>query len=540
VYAQGAMDATFTTRLRDEASYPALTAIAQLFGHVERCLYVDLAVRGRPVAELKREYLPRFGLTARQFNAILATVQGKVSAARESQANRAAGLRAAIDATEKAIGKLRKKRAALGRRPKRQRFVHDAARAAERARLAFRLHGKRRRLARLRTRLAAVEADRASGRVRLCFGSRRLFAAQFDLRDNGYAGHAAWRHHWRQARSAQFFCLGSHDETAGNQTCTHQPDGRLRLRVPPALATQFGTWLLLPPVSFPYGQAAVDAALGAGRAVSYRFVRRTKKGGDVWYVHATVGVTPAEVSTDPHRGAVGVDLNPAHVDVAEVDRFGNPVGVRRLPVAVQGRSTAQVSAALGDAVAAVVAQARTAGTAVVVERLDFREKKARLREASDRQARLLSSFAYRKFDALLRSRAAREGVQVIRVNAAHTSVIGFAKFGPGYGLSSHAAAAVAIARRGLRFSERLRSRSALPLPARNRGRHVWSDWRRSARWLRALARGRRPSEGVRGGGGPPSVAAPAVTQGPPRDRPAADPGCDPPAQSVGSAVRPAS
>ena len=116
---------------------------------------------------------------------------------------------------------------------------------------------------------------------------------------------------------------------------------------------------------------------------------------------------------------------------------------------------------------------------------------------------MLSAFAYRKFFQLLFSRAAREGVEVIGVNPAFTSVIGAVQFASGYGLSSHGAAAVAIARRGLRFGERLRSRSAFPLPARNRGKPVWSDWRRVAQRLRAArARGRCPSEGGRGRGNP--------------------------------------
>jgi len=47
-----------------------------------------------------------------------------------------------------------------------------------------------------------------------------------------------------------------------------------------------------------------------------------------------------------------------------------------------------------------------------------------LREVSDRHARKLSHFAYASFHALLVSRAAREGVEVIEVNPAYTSVIG--------------------------------------------------------------------------------------------------------------------
>ena len=64
----------------------------------------------------------------------------------------------------------------------------------------------------------------------------------------------------------------------------------------------------------------------------------------------------------------------------------------------------------------------------MVERLDFRAKKAWLREVSDRHARRLSHFTYASFHALLISRAEREGVEVIAVNLAFTSVIGKIKF----------------------------------------------------------------------------------------------------------------
>lgn len=64
---------------------------------------------------------------------------------------------------------------------------------------------------------------------------------------------------------------------------------------------------------------------------------------------------------------------------------------------------------------------------------------------------------------------------MVPVNPAYTTVIGWVKFGEGYGLSPHASAACAIARRAMRLGERLRTRfrSAFPLPVRNRGKHVW-------------------------------------------------------------------
>ena len=81
------------------------------------------------------------------------------------------------------------------------------------------VHQKKRRLANLRHRLVGLEADIAEGLVRLCFGSRRLWRKQHHLEANGYGSHEEWLSEWRDARSDEFFVLGSRDETAGCQLC---------------------------------------------------------------------------------------------------------------------------------------------------------------------------------------------------------------------------------------------------------------------------------------------------------------------------------
>ena len=62
-------------------------------------------------------------------------------------------------------------------------------------------HQKKRRLSILAGRLASVLFDKASGRVRLCFGSKKLWRKQYHLEANGYASHDEWREDWRAARS---------------------------------------------------------------------------------------------------------------------------------------------------------------------------------------------------------------------------------------------------------------------------------------------------------------------------------------------------
>ncbi len=102
----------------------------------------------------------------------------------------------------------------LGRRIARAR--QQIAGAVEQGR-SQQVHQKRRRLANLQSRLARLETDIEQGRVRLCFGSKRLWRKQRHLEQNGYVSHQEWLADWQDTRSNEFFVLGSRDETAGCQ-----------------------------------------------------------------------------------------------------------------------------------------------------------------------------------------------------------------------------------------------------------------------------------------------------------------------------------
>ena len=136
--------------------------------------------------------------------------------------------------------------------------------------------------------------------------------------------------------------------------------------------------------------------------------------------------------------------------------------------------------------AGVVEYARDAGKPIVIEELDFRQKKAVLEGESRRYSRMLSSFSYGKVKAYFLSRGYRQGVEVHQVNPAYSSVIGRVKFMERYGLSVHQAAALVLARRLLGCSERIPRRRVAPVgngvhvaftvPARKRVKHVWTYW----------------------------------------------------------------
>ena len=199
-----------------------------------------------------------------------------------------------------------------------------------------------------------------------------------------------------------------------------------------------------------HGEKAARAT-GLGQAISYRF-KRDRKG---WRVFVTTQMMDVPVKTDPGRGAIGVDLNAGHLAVCETDASGNCVNVFSVPLVTYGKARHQSEAIIGGAAAKVVEYAREAGKPVVMEKLDFRQKKAMLEGESRRYSRMLSSFSYGKIGAWVLSRGYREGVEVHRVNPAFSSMIGRVKFMERYGLSVHQAAALLLARRLLGCSERI-------------------------------------------------------------------------------------
>ena len=472
----------------------ALSAYAALYGEVQRKLFADVAA-GESAVSKKSAYIEKHGIPARLFNAVRITLDGKVSAVRESQLVQLDSLRRRIARAEKQVVK------------------------AEQGCQWRQVHGKRRRLSNLKFRLSGLEADLAAGRVRLCFGSKKLWRKQYDLKANGYGSREAWLEEWRDVRSNEFFVLGSRDETAGCQLCVASvnDDGTLtlRLRMPDSLAGRHGKYLVVPNVRFAHGHDVVLAALGSnaeyvayrrehgekaarvaalGQAISYRF-KRDAKG---WRVFATTELPEVEVTTDRRRGAIGVDLNADHLAVSETDASGNYVKAWRVPLVTYGKRTHQAEALIGDAVASVVQYAREVGKPIVIEKLDFRQKKAVLEGESRKYSRMLSSFSYGKIKAYFLSRGYREGVEIIEVNPAYSSVVGRVKFMERYGLTVHQAAALVLARRLLGCSERIPSRWVCPVgsgvhvaftvPVRKRVKHVWTYWGAIAGQLRpALA-----------------------------------------------------
>ena len=467
---------TYQARVNSAPSEDILmSGYAELYGKTERKLFTHL-YSGDNLNSIKREFLKKFGMNARQFNSVSAGLKGKISSIKELRVNLI--------------------------RESEQRIV-SAKKVLKRISDPAKKHQKKRRVEAMQTRLKNLKADRASGKVRLCFGSKKLFRAQFHLKENGYASHSAWLKDWQSARSNQFFVIGSKDETAGCQNCvaTVAEDGsiNLRLRLPNAMQEKY---LTLHGLRFEYGHEAIVAAIGRNlsdnksdwQAINYRFLKDDKG----WRVFVSIALPEVKLTSLKNIGVIGVDVNADHIAITETDRYGNPIEYFSVPCNTYGKTTGQRKAIIGEAVKQTIAFAISRKKPIIIEKLDFQKKKSALEKQNRKFARMLSSLAYTQIQTTIRARAFDAGIEVYEVNPAYTSVIGQYKFKDRYGMSAHNAAALVIGRRSLGFGETLPNQLhfTLPLSVRNRSRHVWSKWAAvSLRTQAALAAHRQSRKG---------------------------------------------
>lgn len=485
---------TIQTRIpRDSGSavIEALDAYADHFSRLER---VAIATLSQGDSLDKNRLIRQYGITARQFNAIKRSGEGKI----QSQ----------LSNLNNYVCEFAHKIATLNRRVEKKLRSARAARSPEYQEKLFQ-HARRikEKIQRLDSRKCFFEKRLAAEYPSICMGSRKLFHAQFNLTENGLDSHAQWLEKWQRERSSQFFVLGSKDETAGCQGCTiiEQDDGfyTLKIRMPDALVDLYGKYCYVTDVAFSHDRHWLEQAILSnkirneqarsykksvkdpdfigphpkesgylgrfGQAISYRFVRDEKRG---WRVLVTTDRTGEEVRSDRRKGAIGIDLNNHHLAVCEVDQRGNKVinGAFDIPFRSDGEITStRTRTALESAAITLVDRALASGKPLVIENLDFRIKKAKTVTGQANQAglnKIVSTLVYRQFKAILKTRAFKLGVEVIEVNPAYTSFIGRLKYQNQTQNSVHQAAGLVIARRGMGLKDRLPRTSFVPVMRR--------------------------------------------------------------------------
>ena len=114
-------------------------------------------------------------------------VEGKIASIKELRKIEISNLRERIEALETKIAKLQKKPL-----------------------LSLLVHQKKRRLHRLQEKLKQLIKEQEEDTVPLCFGSKKLFHAQFNLEANGFETHEEWLECWRPMAGKSSKILNRH------------------------------------------------------------------------------------------------------------------------------------------------------------------------------------------------------------------------------------------------------------------------------------------------------------------------------------------
>jgi len=526
---------TYQTRINiDDDQEMVLSKMADHLSRVERHLYADYR-KGKKLTSLKSQYIKVYQISGRQFNAIRISLEGKMDSILELG-------KTYIDDTQSQIKKLQKAIASKQRFiAKEQKKETPNKESIKRSRLI--IHQKKQKIHRKTLKIEKLIAQQKSKKPSLCFGSKRLFNAQHHLIDNGYDNHSQWLSDWQSKRASQFFVLGSKDETSGCQSCvaTLNDEGTINLRVliPEALRqSKQNKYLLLANVHFQYGQEAITEALienfsrpefirqskekvkyrnqvltehrlagppeslsrirpqviYPGRALSYRFLKDTKG----WRVFVSLEQQKqSTITSTTSDGVLGIDINEHHLAVTEINRHGNFIKTQNIPCSTYGKNTEQAKAIIGDACKMITQWAVEVQKPIVIEQLNFAQKKQQLDKEMGRYKRMLSSLSYNKIKQTLRSQLFRNGVALYSVNPAYSSLIGRFKFAKQFNLSVHGAAALVIARRYYRFNEIMPACLLTDIkgvhvtsvaPVKDASKNVWAHWAKLQRIYKQAVR----------------------------------------------------
>jgi IS605 OrfB family transposase len=262
------------------------------------------------------------------------------------------------------------------------------------------------------------------------------------------------------------FVVGSKDESFGNQV-SQWKGNKVTFRVPKCLELRFGKT-----VSSEVGDFSRNInRLPECGAKTWHFYRKNGK----WAI--AVQFTPAPVnriSRDRMYGCIGIDMNPGSIGWAYVDTEGNLKAKGQIPLQM-GLPNGKQQAQIVDTCLQLAAKAVEFECPVVCEELDFSAKKESLGEKGRKYARMLSGWAYNEFYKQLNSILSNRGIELIAVNPAYSSIIGLVKYLKMYGLASDESAALVIARRAMKLSEKT-PRSLTAYSGMNPEKHIWSEW----------------------------------------------------------------
>jgi IS605 OrfB family transposase len=295
---------------------------------------------------------------------------------------------------------------------------------------------------------------------KLIFGGRTLFEK---LKKNHLQGKRLkeLKRKWREKRQGTLLSIGA-------KHITHK--GNLNLRFIPAEKGKNNLWLRIALKNRKFILAKVKRDLSgksdkwalflakilSGEQFPYTVELKLKDGKIYGFVRFSFDVPPQTITKA--KGVVGIDVNarPFHLALAEVSPDGNLQSYKSIYLSHLLRCRSRNRKEYEEWLIAheVIRFAKEKNKAIAIEDIKNLPKGKR-GDGKARLRKILQFFSYRRILKKIESLANQEGIEVVKVNPAFTSVIGMMKYCPQYFIDKDVAGAYVIGRKALGFQEKI-------------------------------------------------------------------------------------
>jgi IS605 OrfB family transposase len=203
------------------------------------------------------------------------------------------------------------------------------------------------------------------------------------------------------------------------------------------------------------------AKILSGEQFPYTVELKLKDGQIYGFVRFSLDVPPQTITKAKGvkaKGVIGIDVNarPFHLALAEVSSDGNLQSYKSIYLShllkYKNRNRKEYEEWL--IAHEVVRFAKEKGKAIAIE--DIKKlPKGKRGDGKAKLRKILQFFSYRRILKKIESLANQEGIEVVKVNPAFTSVIGMMKYCPQYFIDKDIAGAYVIGRKALGFKEEI-------------------------------------------------------------------------------------
>jgi len=299
--------------------------------------------------------------------------------------------------------------------------------------------------------------ERGENPKKVVFGGRQLFEKLQKRHINGKA-YKKLQLKWQEKRKGNLYSRGDRSKKGNLNTRIEIDEDCTRLRINVG-EREYVYARIQPGWKIKDGRyidrnQLLEAISICGQPYS---VQLKLKSGVVYAYFAIEEVFPQPAITRAN-GVIGIDTNayPRHVAWVETDEHGQLLGYGRIPMPeLESGSFEKKEYYRWQYAHMIVQMAKEKQKAIVIESLSIKDRGRREDFSGRRSRRIRHYFGYRSLLEKVKLLAKREGIEVIEVNPAYTSVIGMLKYAPQFMVSKDVASSYVIARRGLGLRDRI-------------------------------------------------------------------------------------